>query len=524
MGVAKKTKKFAQMKRTIKARDERLKKAPETPKPKAGEEVTRHIQAAPTNMFFAANTALGPPYRILVDTNFVSHAIRAKLDLLPAMMDLLYAKCIPTFTDCTIAELEKLGDKYRLALRVAKDPRWERVKCDHKGTYADDCLVDRVSKHRIYIVGTNDKDLCRRLRKIPGVPIMKVARGNAGVIGLSTAIRLQQSLRTSNSKDVSILLVARDWPSTTSLNYASPWAGAHYRPVPGRTPQALREEKQAQTTYAYFKAASTIPGSGVARVEGIEHLENPPAEYLDSAAIAAHYAHLDGFRQLRGEELPAGVKWGVRYDSFCVNSPVYVAYLLRKFILNGGSTREYTLADPWEAFYLAENVRTVVNCSGVGFKDEKAFIIRGQTCLVRNPTSATLTRQNADGSWSFSIPRPLEGGTIIGGTKGPHDWDPNPSLEVRERLLANAKKWFPFSPESGGEFDVIRDIVGRRPAREGGMRIEVENVNVKGQRRIVHGYGAGGRGFELSWGVARDVVDLVLGNGEGVNVREKASL
>ena len=61
------------------------------------------------------------------------------------MMDRLYAKCIPTFTDCTIAELEKLGDKYRLALRVAKDPRWERVKCSHKGTYADDCLVDRVS-------------------------------------------------------------------------------------------------------------------------------------------------------------------------------------------------------------------------------------------------------------------------------------------------------------------------------------------------------------------------------------------
>lgn len=59
----------------------------------------------------------------------------------------LYAKCIPTFTDCTIAELEKLGDKYRLALRVAKDPRWERVKCSHKGTYADDCLVDRVSLH-----------------------------------------------------------------------------------------------------------------------------------------------------------------------------------------------------------------------------------------------------------------------------------------------------------------------------------------------------------------------------------------
>ncbi|KAK5257180.1 rRNA-processing protein fcf1 [Cryomyces antarcticus] len=75
-----------------------------------------------------------------------------------------------------MAELEKLGTKYRLALRTARDPRWERLKCDHKGVYADDCLVDRVMKHKIYIVATNDRDLKRRVRKIPGVPIMSVAR------------------------------------------------------------------------------------------------------------------------------------------------------------------------------------------------------------------------------------------------------------------------------------------------------------------------------------------------------------
>ncbi|CEL03552.1 Putative D-aspartate oxidase [Aspergillus calidoustus] len=348
----------------------------------------------------------------------------------------------------------------------------------------------------------------------------------AGVIGLTTALRLQQSLPKNTTK--SILLVARDWPTTTSLNYASPWAGAHYRPVPGKTAQSLREESQAQATYAYFKTASQDPASGIAKVEGIEHLENPPAEYRDQKAIETYYGHLDGFRFLEKSELPEGVVWGVRYETFVVNSPVYLAYLLRRFILLGGRTREYTLADPREAFYLGENVRTVVNCSGVGFGDEKSFIIRGQTCLVRNPTTTTLTRQNTDGTWSFSIPRPLDGGTIIGGTKGPHDWDPNPSLAVRETLLRNAKKWFPFTEESKGEFDVVRDIVGRRPAREGGMRIEVEHVAVGGPgraekgRRIVHGYGAAGRGYELSWGVAGDVVKLVLEAGEGSS--EKAKL
>ena len=53
---------------------------------------------------------------------------------------------IPMITDCVLAELEKLGSKYRVALRVAKDPRIERLHCTHPGTYADDCIVDRVSQ------------------------------------------------------------------------------------------------------------------------------------------------------------------------------------------------------------------------------------------------------------------------------------------------------------------------------------------------------------------------------------------
>lgn len=32
-------------------------------------------------------------------------------------------------------------------------------------------------KHRIYLVGTNDRDLRRRLRKVPGVPLIAVGKG-----------------------------------------------------------------------------------------------------------------------------------------------------------------------------------------------------------------------------------------------------------------------------------------------------------------------------------------------------------
>ena len=72
--------------------------------------------------------------------------------------------------------------------RIARDERFERLTCSHKGTYADDCLVSRVMQHRCYIVGTNDQALRRRIRKIPGVPIMFVGRGKYKVEKLPTEL------------------------------------------------------------------------------------------------------------------------------------------------------------------------------------------------------------------------------------------------------------------------------------------------------------------------------------------------
>lgn len=95
-------------------------------------------------MFLSFNTALGPPYRILMDTNFINMSIANKLDIFKNSMDLLLGKVVPYVTDCVVAELEKLGHKYKLAIRLTKDPRFQRLICTHKGTYADDCIVERV--------------------------------------------------------------------------------------------------------------------------------------------------------------------------------------------------------------------------------------------------------------------------------------------------------------------------------------------------------------------------------------------
>lgn len=137
----------------------------------------RQVEKVSSALFFKYNEALGPPYRVLIDTNFINFSIKNKIDLVQGMVDCLYAKCVPCICDAVMAELEKLGEKYRVALKLAKDKRLERIPNPpgtSNQTYADDVLVEIVKQHRCYIVATCDRDLKRRIRKIPGVPIMYI--------------------------------------------------------------------------------------------------------------------------------------------------------------------------------------------------------------------------------------------------------------------------------------------------------------------------------------------------------------
>ena len=99
-------------------------------------------------MTLARHYLSGPPYHVIVDTNFINFSIKNRLDIHQAMTDCLMAKVTPYVTDCVVAELEKLGPKYRVALRIAQ--QLERLPCQHKGTYADDCIVNRINAHKVF--------------------------------------------------------------------------------------------------------------------------------------------------------------------------------------------------------------------------------------------------------------------------------------------------------------------------------------------------------------------------------------
>ena len=78
-------------------------------------DVAAHFKAA----FSGCPQRIVPPRS--VDLSHVSNGcVGVQIDLVKGMMDCLYAECKPCITDCVIAELEKLGQRYRVALKVAK--------------------------------------------------------------------------------------------------------------------------------------------------------------------------------------------------------------------------------------------------------------------------------------------------------------------------------------------------------------------------------------------------------------------
>ncbi|KAH7066528.1 FAD dependent oxidoreductase [Paraphoma chrysanthemicola] len=343
----------------------------------------------------------------------------------------------------------------------------------------------------------------------------------AGVIGLSTAVRLVSTLDHSNYK---VVIVSKEWPMsipgvpvTHSVNYASMWAGAHVRPIPASTPQLVREAAWLKRTVQVFEQqVQQSPAIGVTKCKGIELLESPAQDYAaQSAGSFAAQTGLTGYRKYTGSEVPEAFELAYEYDTYCINAPVYCGNLLRSFILQGGKCVQCVLTSEREAYSLVSNVGVVVNASGMGFGDPKCIPVRGQTVLTNfSAATKTVTRQSKDGSWSFIIPRFFQGGTIVGGTKEPGDYTAEPVMAIRDSLLGAGQQIAQLAVnENGptGDMNVLADVVGRRPVREGGMRIEIEQLSATGAKAapIVHAYGAGGRGFEISWGVAEEVADLV---------------
>ncbi|KAH3663515.1 hypothetical protein OGAPHI_004916 [Ogataea philodendri] len=334
----------------------------------------------------------------------------------------------------------------------------------------------------------------------------------SGVAGLTCAYQLA-------SKGYKVTVVAKHLPSTsiTDSQYTSPWAGAHFRPAPSKTPEDYRDSKLTRATYkAFKKLAAEFPESSIQFMPGTDYIEKSDPAYLNLAP--GYYEDLENFKVIPTHQLPKNVKFGAKYTAWSLNAPMYLQFLERRLEMFFGVKFVQESLGSLEQVAKMFPGNIIINCSGRGLQyrggyDPTTFPIRGQTLLVKAPENCpyrkeTITYQLADGRFRFVIPRPLDGGVILGGTKQPGDLSSSVSEEDTASLIADGKKRFP-ELLIDGEFQVKRVNVGFRPARKAGVRIEREIVD---GTEIVHCYGFGGSGFEMSWGAAEKVVQLVTGS------------
>lgn len=342
----------------------------------------------------------------------------------------------------------------------------------------------------------------------------------AGVVGLSTALAISENLPSRRR----ITIIADHFPDDAIYEpeYTSPWAGAHFRPFPSKNEQEAREFKLTRITQSYFKElAKTNPESSIKFVKGIEYFEEPDSFYRN---ISKGYREgIDNFEVLEKDQLPDGVKIGTSYDTWVLNAPMYIQFLQRKlrfeYDIKFLKKRINSLKEVNK--YVKKNP-IIINCSGRGLKyeggyDEDSFPIRGQTLLINPPTEnpyteETITHQLSDGLWTFCINRPLNGGTIIGGTKQVNDFTDVPKDEDTKELISRGSKLFPelMKIDENGKkyFDIVRINVGFRPARKNGLNLTIEK---HAENIVINAYGAGGMGYELSYGIGF-TVNLNLAN------------
>lgn len=152
----------------------------------------------------------------------------------------------------------------------------------------------------------------------------------------------------------------------------------------------------------------------------------------------------------------------------------------------------------------------LINASGAGaatlVDDPNVVRVRGQTMFVKcKPEFFTQSLLRQGSQYTYVIPRASSGGVIMGGFRQPGNTSTDADSSLRADILKRVNEmtngmfdWVDL------EKDVVRDIVGFRPGRTGGMRVEREG-------NVVHAYGVDGLGYVYAFGVAERVRDLVKG-------------
>ncbi|KAL2826336.1 hypothetical protein BJY01DRAFT_256046 [Aspergillus pseudoustus] len=230
-----------------------------------------------------------------------------------------------------------------------------------------------------------------------------------------------------------ILVAAKHMPGDYDIEHASPWAGANYMPVSIGGTEAAKWERD--TWGPLEDLAAHHPEAGV-HFHDCEIYNR--AKDKDSAT-ADWFAELlspnpwfakvvPNFRVLPKESLGPGIDSATRFTSVCINTAIYLPWLVSQCLANGVVFKRAVFSHILDAtqpdFHPGGKVDLVVNCTGLiasklgGVEDTTVVPARGQIVIVRNEAGKMIDisgTDDGDDEACYAMTRAACGGTVLGG-------------------------------------------------------------------------------------------------------------
>jgi glycine/D-amino acid oxidase-like deaminating enzyme len=359
-----------------------------------------------------------------------------------------------------------------------------------------------------------------------------------GVIGLTTAVLLQ------DKGGYNVTIVAECYPGEPkSIKYTSRFAGAHH--CYNDTDDPLQRELEHKTFKKLWEMSEPeCPTADLfARLPQIDH-------FIEPRSATDQLRTMPDYEVLHQDKLWPGAVEGATYTTVNIDTPRYLIYLLSRFRSNGGTifrspvqsieelargeTQVYPLhgeSGKLVGIPVPQTIKVdaVIACIGIsaryfgGVNDKNIVSIRGQTVTLRAPwVKAGKSVAGETGAFIYIIPRP-SGDIIVGGTREVDDWHPMPRAPTTRKILEDGLALCPelAPPEvTAVRKPTLNDVLplvvdescGLRPARNGGIRLEVQWILRESTGEsvpVVFNYGHGGYGYQTSWGSAEKAVELL---------------
>ncbi|CAL9567212.1 putative D-amino-acid oxidase [Streptomyces sp. enrichment culture] len=310
----------------------------------------------------------------------------------------------------------------------------------------------------------------------------------AGVAGLTTAVVLAEA-------GALLHVIAEQVPGVTSLAAGAMWGPYLVEPKD-------KADQWGRRSLEIFRQLAEDPSTGVRLTSGIEAsrtAEAPP----DWATT------LPGFRPCELAELPAGFSGGYRFTVPLIDMPTYLAYLLRRLDVAGGTVEQRRLASLADAGPVA----VIVNCTGLGAKDllpdPGVRPIRGQHVVATNPGLTEFFSEDTGLSPNLLCFYPHGDTVVLGGIAIDGEGDLGPDDKAAVGLLARCAEVEPRLAQAR----ILEHRIGARPTR---VRVRVEAERTEDGTVVVHNYGHGGAGVTLSRGCAEEAARLLTADrGDG---------